>query len=281
MRRICNEWLMRLMISLVVVCAFRFVTAEKKTLVLFGITGCGKSTIANCLLKQSADITSIEHGGFNVTDSASSGTHKFEMLSNERFNIIDTIGFGSMEFNASFILGEMRSVLAAVDNKVDHILFVIEKGHIHNETYELIRHFQQDVLRNKSEHNSALIVNKCIPPGWLDKPEQRDNHWLQLILQSVGHSAHEFELKMDDPRDDDTDKARNRVYRQESIDALVTFLEKRENQHAPINLDFIQSGEFETSWLAYIYNYLSYLASFLIKNKTSGKSSNHNEKKPG
>ena len=242
--------------------------SRKKTIVLFGIAGVGKSTIANCLLKQSGDINSIEAGGFKVSNASSPGTLKFEMLSNERFNIIDTIGFGSMEFNASFILSEMRNVLALVDNKVDHILFVIEKGRIHNETYELIRHFQQDVLRNKSALNSALIVNKCIPPGWLDKPEQRDNHWLQLILQSVGHVACEFKLKMDHELDDDEDKEHNRNYRQESIDDLVAFIEKLgKSTQRPIIIEHIQSPEFVVPWSSNIYSDLNRLALLVNGNR--------------
>ena len=215
---------------------------------MFGVQGVGKSTIANCLLKQSGQMDSIDFGGFNVSDSFH--PDKFKILSNERFNIIDTIGFGCPEFNQSYIISEMRSVLAAVDNKIDHILFVVQQGRIHEEVHDFVRSVQQNVLRNKRSHNSALIVNKCYSPGWLNRPEKRENRRLQLILQSVGHSAHEFELKMDDPRDDDTDKARNRVYRQESIDALVALIEKLENPHGSLIIDHIQTREFERSFLS-------------------------------
>ena len=256
---ILSAWLLLLAVAL---------ERRKKTIVLFGIAGVGKSTIGNCLLSGSGDAESIQGSssgnGFDVSEDAASGTLEFQTRSNERYTLIDSIGFGSTEFNASYILDEMRSVLAAVDNKVDHVLFVILQGRLTNDTFELIRHFQHDILRNKSAHNSALIVNKCGSRGWLHKPKQRDNPWLQLILQSVNNVAHEFDLKMDHALDDDDDRARNRDIRQRSIDDLVAFLDRNESPHGPMLLDHIQTREFEHSWYAYIFKYMSALATRLL-----------------
>ena len=59
------------------------------------------------------------------------------------------------------MVSDLRLALASVDNKVDHILFVVEMGDIDNETVEFTRFFQHYVLRSEKAHNSALIVNHC------------------------------------------------------------------------------------------------------------------------
>ena len=149
----------------------------RKTIMLVGVTGVGKSTIANCLLNQRGDLDSIEKG-FNTSSNAAACTVNFTIRSNDNFTIIDSIGFGAPDLSASKILQEMRNTLRQVNNRVDLVLFVIKWPRLCNVTRQFIMTFQKDVLQNKARLNSALIVNHCDKPGWILKPEQQDNIYL-------------------------------------------------------------------------------------------------------
>ena len=229
---------------------------------LFGIAGVGKSTLSNCLLKQRGDMASIHDGGFQVSEDAGSGTLHFELKSNDQLTIIDSIGFGSPDFNASYILAQMRGVLNKVNNRIDLVLFVIKKGRLTNDTYQFIRTFQEDVLRNASRTNSVLVVNQC-ERGWLDKPAQRSNPFMTQILASVNHMAFEFDLKMDHYTDEEETTRRNAALRQHSIDRLVQFIQNV-NVTDAISMAHIQTAEFEASWLRFIYSVLESLARIFL-----------------
>ena len=129
-------------------------SAAKKTIVVFGISGVGKSTISNCLFNQRGDMASIVDGPFPVSEDCGSGNLEFWLRSNAHFTIIDSIGFGSMEFNAAYILDQMRSVFARVNFEIDCVMYVIGKGRLTNETYQFIRTFQDEVMRGKARLNT-------------------------------------------------------------------------------------------------------------------------------
>ena len=235
---------------------------RRRTIMLFGIAGVGKSTISNCILNRKGDMESIQDGGFQVSEDAGSGTLKFELKSNDQFTIIDSIGFGSPDFNASYILAQMRGVLNKVNNRIDLVLFVIKKGRLTNDTYQFIRTFQEEVMGGKARLNSALLVNQC-EKGWLNKSGQQSNAFMRAILASVANMSLEFELKLDHWSDDERIKERNAAIRQHSIDELVRFLDMWRAE--PITLEHIQTAEFETRWLHVLYSYLESLAQCIAR----------------
>ena len=235
---------------------------KKKTIVLFGIAGVGKSTISNCLLNQRGDMASIVDGPFPVCEDCGSGNLAFQVRSNAHFTIIDSIGFGSMEFNAAYILDQMRSVFARVNFEIDCVMYVIGKGRLTNETYQFVRTFQEEVMRHKARFNSILVVNRC-QKGWLDKEAQRRNPYMQLMLASVNRVSYELDLKWDHSTDCVHVRRHNARGRQQTIDELVHFVASLPLV-ASIQLDHIRSREFESSWLHYLFSYLSTLASAIL-----------------
>ena len=265
---------------LVLLDTFAIITA-KKTIALFGIAGVGKSTLSNCLLNQRGEMANIQDGGFQVSEDAGSGTLKFDIKSNHEFTIVDTIGFGSLEFDASYVLGEMRKALRQVDFSIDCVVFVIKKGRLTNETFQFIRTFQQEVLRNASRANSVLLVNRC-DKGWLSRPGQLNNPFVQQIRASCDDRVVEFDLKMDHSSDDDDIRRRNVLIRQRAIAELLDYF--RSLQFArPVNVEHIKSDEFEQTFLTTLFAYLNAMSQrvvqrfqhFIDKHKNDGDDNEH------
>ena len=190
---------------------------------MIGISGVGKSTISNCLFNQKGDMGSLKKP-FKTSDGAGSCTLKFEMRSNQQYNIIDSIGFASPDMNASYILDEMRGALKQVNNEIDYVFYVIEKGRLTNTTFHFINKCQKEVFQNKARNNSVLIVNMC-EKGWLQKDAQRTNEYWEKILDSVNGQAYELDLKWDHWRDSYSTKLTNIEIRQKSIHEFVHFVD--------------------------------------------------------
>ena len=228
-------------------------STQKKTIILFGISGVGKSTISNCILNQKGDTDSIINSAFPVSPDASSGNTDFDIRSNDQYTIVDSIGFGSADINGTYLLDRMRAALMQVDNKVDYVVFVIQKGRLTNATFQFISTFQDRVLRNMSRNNSVLLINRC-EQGWIEMDAQKNNIFLRQLLNSVNNVSYEFDLVFDHWSDDDATRARKSLVRKQTIDRLVTFLDGL--NFTQTNLEHIQSGEFEESWSTIVYSLL-------------------------
>ena len=243
--------------------------AGQKTILIVGISGVGKSTIANCLYNQNGDMKNINEGPFKVSPDASSGTIKFEVHSNTQFTVIDSIGFGSNEFNSAYVLDQMRTALNTVDNQIDCIVYVTEKGRLTNETYQFVRLFQEEVMNNKAKQNSMLLVNKC-EPGWLAKEAQQKEPHIQHLLASVNHLAYEFDLLLDHESDDEAQTSRNKLLRQKSINDLVATLDAI--RFSKININYIQTDGFKRLWTDVLFGLLNRVAEMIQQGITENKS---------
>ena len=250
---------------------------SKKTIVIFGITGVGKSTVSNCIFGGKGDLNSIQNGPFPVCEDAGSGNIDFEIHSNDKYTIVDTIGFGSADINATFALDRMRHGLAHVNNQIDYVLFVIKKGRLTNDTYQFIRTFQLEVMRNKSCLNSILLVNRC-ERYWMNRKAQRDNVFMQQILATMNDLYYEFDLKWDHSSDDAKERERNALTRQKAIDELLNFIDILEFE--PIRVDYIHTREFERSWLHRIFAYLDSLATRILNGLTGLGSKSRGTEEP-
>ena len=209
---------------------------------------------------------------FPACEDAVSGNLKFEVRSNKKFNIIDSIGFGSPDMNASYILDEMRGALKQVNNEIDYVFYVIKKGRLTNTTFQFINKCQEQVFQNKTKNNSALIVNMC-EKGWLLKDAQKTNAFLKKILDSVNGQAYEVDLKWDHWRDDESIKLKNIQTRKKSIDEFVNFVENLEmnkinnsvlHELHKVNVSHIQTAEFKHAWISSLFAALLSLALSLM-----------------
>ena len=248
---------------------------KKKTIVLFGISGVGKSTVSNCLLGAKGDMNSIQNGDFPVSEDAASGNTDFEIHSNDKYTIVDTIGFGSADINGTYLLKMMRRGLHKVNNELDLVVFVIRQGRLTNDTFQFIRTFQENVLRNESRMNSLLLVNRC-ERGWLARDAQRNNPFIRQMLASVNNVSYEFDLKWDHWSDDAEAREHNVIIRQRAIDDLIAFIDSLSMTH--ITVDHIHTDEFERHWLNGVFSLLHTLANKLLGVIAGGGEANVHEK---
>ena len=129
-----------------------------------------------------------------------------------------------------------------MNNQIDFVLFVVRKGRFTNELVEYFEIIQESLLQNTCKNNSAVIVTGCIK-GWMEKPDQLENEFLQRALNSTNRVGYEFNLKFDDEDETDTNViVRNLVRRQSSINDLISFLD---NQQANVKCDlsFVQNAK--------------------------------------
>lgn len=65
----------------------------KRTYLLVGLTGAGKSTIGNCILNKSGDLEKINNYPFKTSNSASGCTYNFQVEYNNDHTVIKSILF--------------------------------------------------------------------------------------------------------------------------------------------------------------------------------------------
>jgi predicted GTPase len=193
-------------------------------ILLVGVTGSGKSTTGNCLYNKSGQMKSITDSPFLTSDQATGVTKKFEMISSDGITILDTIGYGDPQFKdqPDVIAKGMMEMLKRVNYKVDCVIFVVKKGRFSQEIVNFFRDIQENVLSNKCEANSILLVTDCSKEGWVN--QQKNNPYMVEALKSCQNRFFEFYLKFDLEDDDDDDKKKNLEKRQKAIDKLVNFV---------------------------------------------------------
>lgn len=212
----------------------------KKVYLLIGLTGCGKSTIGNCLLNKSGDLGKIKNSPFKTSNSASGCTHCFQVHPNNESVVIDTIAFGDPDLKDDNVLEQFRECLNIVNYKIDYVLYIVKQGRLTIEQINLINFFQENILDKKLIDNSILIFNGSI------KVNNQINTFIKNELEQSVARRYEFDLKFDDVQDDEIDRKKNILKRQNSIDLLIKFLNEQNFQKKDIS--HIQSTNFELKW---------------------------------
>lgn len=241
---------------------------SRKSILLIGITGGGKSTTGNCLANRSGENNLIFLDiPFKTSDGAKGCTDKYEVNIESDFIILDTIGFGDPQYNRETeTLDNLRNALKAVNNKLDCVLFVVAKGRFTNEIVKFFEVVQKEVLKNKCTKNSILLITNCdknwvVPQINPDLPEKFSIE-LKNAVDKCDGNYFEFKLKIDDPEDDDEDKRKNIVRRKTSIDELVRYILSK--QFEKQDLAYIHSAEFEKTWYTEIVPTLIDVLAFLV-----------------
>ena len=215
-----------------------------KTYLLVGLTGSGKSTTGNCIINKSGDLKSILYNPFRTSDSSSGCTKSFTLAGNSERLVLDTIGFGDPQFEPTVAFNELRAALKRVNNQVDCVLFVAKKSRFTKELTEFFEIMQEKVLKGTCRANSILLITDC-NKGWLQRPEQAANRYIQKALDNTNRLNYEFSLKFDDTYDEADESAKEKNYnkRQKAIDELISFLDQR--SFNKIDLSYVQTPEFE------------------------------------
>ena len=111
----------------------------KKTLLLVGPTGAGKSTIGNCLLNRKPSLFHIQEYPFATNNGANGCTTSATMSFNHEMVVIDTVGFGDPSINSTAAFEVFQQALELVDNDVHLLLLVMQEGRFKKELIDFFK----------------------------------------------------------------------------------------------------------------------------------------------
>ena len=198
------------------------------TFVVLGGTGVGKSTIANCIINQRGEMDALS-SPFLTSEDTQTFTQMIQVERNEQVAVIDTPSLDIIKSNRPAFINNLVRQLNANYNQTLFILFVINKQNpMLNEQTQTVKLIRHELTHRKIKSSFTLIVNKC-ERGWLLKPRQRENKYLQPVLETFGNTSYELDLKWDHSSDLVADRTENIRFRQQSVQAFVDFLEKAIN----------------------------------------------------
>jgi hypothetical protein len=219
---------------------------EKKVYLLVGITAHGKSTLGNCILNGSGDVAKI-NAPFKTSSLGVPCTTNFTTHSNEHVTVIDSMGFGDIQYSlrnrSQELTAEFRNILKSVNNHVNAVLFVARRGHLSKHVLEFFHLVQEKVFDNKMANNSTLVLTKC-ENGWTQKPEQKENRELQEALKLCHGRYTEFKLDFEVDGDEESFVTFKQHQRDNAVKNLNAYLQKE--NFAGVDLSFVNEHQFET-----------------------------------
>lgn len=179
-----------------------------KSLVLFGLTGQGKSSIANMLIQ--GDIYQ-EKNTFMINDSAVGASVQIECSINDEFEVYDTIGIGETRFGSvphKKAVRKIRDYFSRCKVPLNYIAYVKKKGRFTDEDREMFDVFKE--IFKGGEKNFIIIITDS-EPAWV-------NENLKAIRKNLGN--HPI-ISVDFPQKNEYELATKRT---ESLQRLKTEL---------------------------------------------------------
>src|SRR5688572_30658801 len=137
-----------------------------KSLVLFGLTGQGKSSIANMLIQ--GDIYQ-EKNTFVINDSAVGASVQIECSINNEFEVYDTIGIGETRFGSvphKKAVKMIRDYFSRCNLPLNYIAYVKKKGRFTDEDREMFGVFKE--IFKGGEKNFVIIITDS-EPAWVNE----------------------------------------------------------------------------------------------------------------
>ncbi|CAG8581322.1 13636_t:CDS:2 [Funneliformis caledonium] len=139
--------------------------SKRISMVLFGLTGQGKSSIANMLIQ--GDI--FQKGNvFEINDSAVGATITVNFSSNEEFIVYDTIGVGETSYGSvphRKAVREIRNYFSKCKMPLNYIAFVKKKGRFTEEDRKMFKIFKE--IFEGGETNFIIIITNS-GPKWVE-----------------------------------------------------------------------------------------------------------------
>ena len=130
---------MLLLIKLLTLLAIIQYASALKTYLIVGLSGVGKSTIANCIINKNPDLFYIRSYPFNTSNSASGCTRNFQVSYDNHIKVIDTVGFGDPSINSTAAFEVFQQALELVDNDVHLLLLVMQEGRFKKELIDFFK----------------------------------------------------------------------------------------------------------------------------------------------
>ncbi|CAI2193545.1 6913_t:CDS:2 [Funneliformis geosporum] len=139
---------------------------EKKSIILFGLTGQGKSSIANMMIQGD-----IYHEGnvFEINDGAVGANISIQRSDNDKFIVYDTIRLGeacSGNFSHKEAVKMIREYFTTCQLPLNYIAFVKKKGRFTEEDRKMFNLFKE--IFEGNEKNFIIIITNS-NPNWVEK----------------------------------------------------------------------------------------------------------------
>ncbi|CAG8654121.1 11531_t:CDS:2 [Funneliformis caledonium] len=144
--------------------------SERTSIILFGLTGEGKSTISNMLIQ--GDIH-YESNAFEVNDTAAGVSLNVNCSFNERFIVYDTIGLGEPSYGTvphRNAVREIRNYFSVCGVPLNYIAYVKKKGRITDKDREMFK-ILKDIFTG-GEKNVIIIITDG-NQAWVEKNSEK------------------------------------------------------------------------------------------------------------
>jgi GTP-binding protein EngB required for normal cell division len=140
--------------------------SEQQSVLLFGRTGYGKSSIANMLVQ--GDIYQNKNI-FTISDSAKGETLNIYSSSTEKYQVFDTVGLGeppSHPVSHKNAVNEIRNYFSNCKVSLNYIFYVQKKGRISEEDKRMFKLFKE--IFEWGEKKFVIIITNS-KPDWIEK----------------------------------------------------------------------------------------------------------------
>eukprot|EP00931_Biecheleriopsis_adriatica_P024978 TRINITY_DN15447_c0_g1_i1.p1 TRINITY_DN15447_c0_g1~~TRINITY_DN15447_c0_g1_i1.p1 ORF type:complete len:503 (-),score=143.14 TRINITY_DN15447_c0_g1_i1:176-1684(-) len=172
---------------------------ERLTVLMFGMTGAGKSSLGNCIAGKPA---------FQVSDSLASVTNLDSVMRYEADDkslvLLDSIGLGDTEMDQDKVVASIRDMALSAPDGIDVLFFVMKNARLTDDAIARMIYVTEYLWGNDCLLNLYIVVT-CAPRyaanredalEWIEK--QKDNWRFMHIYKLVGCNPNRF-IFVDNP----------------------------------------------------------------------------------
>lgn len=176
---------------------------KKMTVMMFGMTGAGKSALGNMI----ADETVFQSGDDTASVTNLDSIMKFE-AEDRSLVVLDTIGLGDTEIDQEKVVANIRDVALSAPNGVDCLFYVMRNARITDDAISRLIYVTEYLWGDDSLLNLYIVVtcsaryakNRTEAEEWIKK--QVEINWrFKHIYGIVGNSPNRF-IFIDNPDPD-------------------------------------------------------------------------------